>query len=245
MRTVFSRIIFEAFVLDEEQVRSIAKILQKYAGEPSISVNCADDATRSFESVDKLLEYENARSRRITSLSLSSHAYSESQLLAKVDNASIDAACGGSSEWNPTHRLLIRVSGTEERAAITKRELDEVIAGSRPWYSWISKINGFFLWWLFAVTLFLLPLRFISFPVQVESISSSLVFLVFLTHLVVAMMSVWPAWGTLYVIRRLFPLGVFLIGQEKAKYNTKERVRWMAITLAITAMVGVVISILT
>ena len=30
MRTAFNRIIFESFVLDEEQVRSLAKILRSY-----------------------------------------------------------------------------------------------------------------------------------------------------------------------------------------------------------------------
>ena len=29
MRTAFNRIIFESFVLDEEQVRSLARIMQK------------------------------------------------------------------------------------------------------------------------------------------------------------------------------------------------------------------------
>ena len=74
MSTVFDRNISESFALDEKRVRSLAKILQNYAGEPSISVTCADDATRSFENVEKLLEYQNAKSRRITSLYMRSFA---------------------------------------------------------------------------------------------------------------------------------------------------------------------------
>ena len=153
MRTDFSRIIFKPFVLDEKQVRSLAKILQNYAGKPSISVDCADDATRSFESVDKLLEYENAKSRRITSLSLRSTSYTESYKLAEMREASIDFTRGVYPKWNTTY-ISVRVSGTEERASITKRELDEVTAGSRPWYSWVSKINELDLWVLFVVILY-------------------------------------------------------------------------------------------
>ena len=48
MRTVFERNISESFALDEKKVRSLANVLQDYAGEPSISVKCTDDATRSF-----------------------------------------------------------------------------------------------------------------------------------------------------------------------------------------------------
>ena len=53
--------------------------------------------------------------------------------------------------------------------------------------------------------------------------------------------SLWLSWGTEYAIRFLFPSGVFLIGQEKAQYKTKERLQWLVIftvTAAILTGVG-------
>lgn len=79
MSTVFDRRIYKSFILDEGRVGTLAGILQNYAGEPSISITCSDGATRSFENVEKLLEYENARSRRITSLHMSSYLLSSAK----------------------------------------------------------------------------------------------------------------------------------------------------------------------
>ena len=229
MRTAFNRSILESFVLDEEQVRSLAKILQNCVGESSISAACADDATRSFESVDKLLEYENARSRRIISLSLYSRA---EKYTPEETSIGIDITCSTNPTWRTTH-ISVSVKGVEEWASITMRQLDEVVAGSRPWYSWISKINAFLLWGPFAVTLFV-PF------VQAELIPSPITIWGLIT---LGGLSFWPAWGAAYAIRYLFPSGVFLIGQEKARHKTKERVRWMVIPLAITVL-GVIISML-
>ena len=229
MRTDFSRDSLEAFVLDEKQVRSLAKILQDYAGEPSISVDCTDHATRSFESVDELLEYENAKSRRITSLSLRSYTFTGSHLLEEREDARIDAAWGGPQTFRSTRTayISVRVSGTEERASITKRELDEVIAGSRPWYSWVSKINEVSLWLLFYVILSFLLFQFgetswVRTPLNI---------------LTAAGLSIWPAWGVSWVLRRLFPLGVFLIGQEKGRYRTKEWLRKLVIGTMVTVII--------
>ena len=226
MRTDFSRIIFKPFVLDEKQARSLAKILQNYAGKPSISIDCADDATRSFENVDKFLEYENAKSRRITSLALRARSYTETHKLEEMAEASIDFTCGIHPKWNTTH-ISVRVSGTEEGASITKRELDELIAGSRPWYSWVSKINELSLWILFFVILY------VSF-FQFGRISSPRTLLDLLT---VGGLSIWPAWGVSYVLRSLFPLGVFLIGQEKGRYRTKEWLQKLVIGAMVTAII--------
>ena len=232
MSTVFDQRIYKSFILDEGRVRTLAGILQNYAGELSISIICKDDATRSFENVDKLLEYENARSRRITSLTMSS--YARSRELGTLDaRIQFDCPTIGFGRWKTGH-ISIYVRGTEEQASITMSKLDDMVAGSHPWYSWITKINEIVLWPLFSILLLILYL-------QLGLISSNPPF-----HRIIVLMGMGfgLAQGAMYVNRSLFPVGVFLIGQEKARHKTKERVQWMvAIPLVMTVIAGVIFSI--
>ena len=59
MRAVFNRNVPASFVLGEERVRSLVKILQKHAGKPSFEATGADNTTWSFENLEELFEYEN------------------------------------------------------------------------------------------------------------------------------------------------------------------------------------------
>ena len=234
-RATFNKVVFKSFVLGEEQIRSLAKVLQDYAGEPAISVECADDATRSFENTEELFEYQNAKRRRITSLSLRS--YTGMHTLEEAE-ASIDFTCGASqTRWDSY--TFVRVGGEERRTSVTNRELHEVIEGSQPWYSWISKTNTLSLWWpVFFVTLYVLYIQFglvsspVSAPVTISAITLWRVFQV-------AVLSGCSALATAYVVRVLFPVSVFLIGQEKKRHKTKDRVRWIVIgTVATTILTG-------
>lgn len=214
-RTNFNRSIYQSFILDEEKVKSLFGILKNRVGEPSISAVCVDDADRHFESVDKLLEYENARKRRIISLSLCSRVKEWTQ----KENRTIDITYYINAPGNSY--ISVRVQGTEEWASITMQQLVEVIKGSRPWYSRISRIDEFIFMWPFAVILYLLLIRsgVISPPLR------------FTETFAVLGLSFVPAWGMKYVIRHLFPSGVYLIGQEKARYRTKEKMRWVVISV--------------
>ena len=235
MGTDFNRLISSAFVLDEEQVRSLAKILQNYAGEPSIKATCTDDADRSFENVEKLIGYENAKSRRITSLALRSYD------LNRETSASIQFTCPTpSTPW--TAYISIIISGTEEWASNAMRELDEVVTGSRPWYSRISTVPTPVLWPLVVVILGILFFQagLISSSCVTWSLFGPALKLSSQALFSLATWSLWATWGVGYVLRILFPAGVFLIGQEKARHKTKEKMRWMTIT----AMVGSILSIL-
>ena len=212
--TNFDRTIYQAFILDEEKVKSLSKILHNRVGEASISTICADDATRRFESVDKFLEYENARDRRIISLSL--HSYSKDR--ASEENGKIGITYSTKYKYMP---ISISVEGPEEWASITMRQLVEVVEGSRPWYSRISKVDEFILMGLFAAILCFLLIR-------AEAISSPPGFIEIFSLLGLGFV---PAWGMKYVIRYLFPSGVYLIGQEKARNETRRTMRWTVIAL--------------
>ena len=80
---------------------------------------------------------------------------------------------------------------------------------------------------IFFITLYVLSVQFgwasslVSAPITLSSpVTVSAITLWGVIR--AAAWSVWCAWGAVYVVRILFPLGVFLIGQEKARYKTKE-----------------------
>ena len=202
----FDRMTFHAFLLDEERVKSLSNILQDRVGELSVSAVCADDAHRRFESVDKLLKYENARSRRIISLALRSGV----KEWASEVNRTIRITY---SIMSINSYISVEVEGPEEWGSITMQQLAEVIEGSRPWYSRVSKVNEFILAWPLMVILYF-PL------IRAGLISSPPEFIDFLR---LFGLSFFPAWGMKYVIRHLFPRGVYLIGQEKARNKTRKK----------------------
>ena len=229
MRTVFERNIPESFVLDEKRVISIVRVLQDYAGEPSISATCADDATRSFENVEELFEYENPLNRRIISIDMDSYG------AGSKENKSANIKFG-TRYRAPT--IYIRVSGPEEKASIAIRKLDEVAAGSRPWHSRLSKgdmppfgvmgsvIFGTLVWFS------LWPLLFSYTLALPTGIALSLLMLALSLAFSVVL-------GVRHVTRILFPPAIFLIGQENARHATMHWQQKLALGALVTAGLAV------
>ena len=222
INTEFNWSIDTSFILDEERIKSIAKVLQNHAKEQlSISISCQDGATRKYENPETLIEYENASKRRIRSLQM----YSGMSWKPTASIKFTRKAIGISYPFIDVH-----VIGTEKTASHTNRELKELAEGGRPWYSWISKPNTFFLWLPF----YLITAVFSSQPGVVDISHMVLRIIVILT------LSIGLAAGVVFIIRLIFPRAVFLIGQEKTRHKTMERARWLTITTLLTATVGAI-----
>ena len=211
METVFNRLVRQAFILDEERIKDLVNVLQKHVGEPSISVTCADEATRTFDDAESLFQYQNSKNRMITFLSLQS-VHPERKTIAIVEVASRF----GIFEPLKTPSTLIGVSGTEERASTIVGAIEEILRGSRPWYSYISTRSEYFWWVLFLILLW--------FPfVKIGLLSPTDI--VVGEYVTLAGGAIVFAWVTLKSVRFLFPASVFLIGQEKTRHETKEWAR--------------------
>ena len=231
----FDRTIRYPFILDKEKIESLSKILQNRLGELSISAVCTDDADRSFESVDKLLDYDNIKSRRVISLSLFSRKYTSKE------TRRIKITYRAKSRITQIHgitEISVNVSGSKEWASMTMQELCEAVAGSRPWYSWISKINEAIFTVLFTVIFYFILVRtgiFSSFSTPEE---------VIIPLLYILISAFWTAVGVKsYVIGYLFPPGIYLIGHEKKRHEIREKMRWLFIALVLTAVLTTVLSI--
>ena len=236
MRIVFERNISESFVLDEERIRSLANALKHYAGEPSISVKCADDATRSFENVEELFEYENSRNGRITSLDMDSAADG----WKKTPAANIKFAA---PVWS-AGAIDIQVSGLEEKALIAIRKLVEITAGSRAWHSRISKGPVPPFGWVGSIIFSILVSGFIRttfFRLSPAAVTEG-------SELGLLLLPTWAGLISVLVVRYvtkiLFPAAVFLIGQEKGRHATKQWQQKLALGALVTTAVGVILRLL-
>ena len=227
MRVRFNRFLYrQNFILDEERIKSLVKVLQNRVGEPSISADCADGGVRSFENVENFLQYENPKGRRIISLDFDS-INSEEELAAGVEFRSPEATLSGSSS---SVRIVVR--GAEDPATMVMKEIEEIVLGNQPWYSWIYKLNesAWFVMYVIAAYFVLNKFGLVSLSdPNLDDIFS------------LTAVSVCMTLGTRYGIRRLFDTAVFLIGQEKTKYKTKEWLRKIIIGVLITLMISLAI----
>ena len=219
MRVRFQRIVQnQYFILDKERIKSLVNVLQSRVGEPSISAVCADEGTRSFESVEDLLQYENPKGRSILSLDFESTNHEE-KVVAIIEFRSpykkILTASG----------VAITVSGEEDQATIVMKGIEEIVLGIQPWYSWLAKINE-----IFWIALYLIALYFPFNKLGLFSFSDLNV----LDVISISAVAAWMTFGTRYVVRFLFDPAVFMIGQEKSRYQTKEWIRKIIVSVLIT-----------
>ena len=227
MKTTFNRTFKQPFLLRGEQISSLAKILEDRVARPSVSVACADSASRSFESVSDLLDYENPKNRKITSLSLEADRYNQGETTISTE---VTYSTHDYSFLRSDIRVIVR--GTDEWAAVTMQELEEVITGSRPWYWWFCIMHVLFLWipCMLSIQLVLTLTGLTAYPEPPALVNA----------IILGTWSFWLAWAAAYVSRYLFPAGVFLIGQEKERIRTKKRIR-MAIVWVVPVLLGFIV----
>ena len=186
MRVRFHRIVEnQHFILDEDRIKSLVNVLQKRVGKPSILATCTDEGTRSFESVEDLLQYENPKGRSITSLEFEC-ANSEKEITAIVEFRSPRKIISASG-------VAITVSSTEDQATIVMKEIEEIALGIQPWYSRIAKMSELF-WWILYMLILPFPNREITYGFFFPDLS-------FFEIMSLTGASMGMAWGTLYVIR--------------------------------------------
>ena len=142
MKTRISKTLSRPFVLSGEQIRSITDVIGEDGNEIEVEVLCSDDARREFDTVDELLRYENPNDARINELVINSRPPYDrredgctSKLIFCLDEKlSKDYdVCSISTEFY----------GPDDKVMYMKKRILEKIQGTRPWYSCVSRINGY------------------------------------------------------------------------------------------------------
>jgi hypothetical protein len=133
-----------AFVVRLADLKKLWDLLQSRIGVVTISAKCGDEIERKFENLKQLKDFENSPQKTIVHLSLNSRS----------DDWKKSAEIKFS---NSSNRVIdIRLSGSEQGVSRLYDDVSDILDGTRPWYSRLSKVDffyviGFVYWFAFAV----------------------------------------------------------------------------------------------
>lgn len=204
-----------AFVLREQSIRKIWGVLEEHVGTVAATARCTDELVRTFSSVEDLLNYENATSKRILSLRLD----------AQSNDGKISAELAFAEHSWGTIELAVR--GDEFAVSRLKDQLDDVFEGLRPWYWRFSRLDFFYI--IGGAVLFayvLLNAYALGKPRSEFEMSWSRALLMTLVTISIFAAIGFVIFGLNQLSRRYFPLAMFATGQGQARYAQDETVRW-------------------
>lgn len=225
MNVSYSKILPHAFVVDGCQLKKLTKLLQDHFDKVEIRVDCADDFSREFRTVDDLINYENPKSKKICRLRLSARSddHSQSATITFPDFSK--------------RGILVDFISSEDSVYTLQRNTLDIITGMCPWYSILARINspyGF----SFVFAIMYVALRVMSlFVYKVQNIIVPLIVFI-LTLMIVILLS--------KLCQFLFPPAAFKIGQGKSRFKVKERIQWgIVISSLVSLATGLIIWLIT
>ena len=114
-------------------MKKLTRLLQDRIGKVQISVDCVDGFSREFNTLKDLSTYENSKSKRIYRIHLSARSddFSKSATIVFRDSFRFEA------------EVSIDVTGREDVVSRLKEEILDVMAGMRPWYNVIARVDFF------------------------------------------------------------------------------------------------------
>lgn len=203
------------FVAGGDELKKLFDLLRNHMGNVTISADCADDKSRPFETIKELLTYENPKGKEIRRIVFTAQSDDYSKH-GKIDLCS-----------TPRPGILIDYTGREDVVTRLETQTLDIIAGIRPWYGVMHRINFQYVFWIVYV-IFLLVLLTVA-HYNWAYVSS-------LKYVVPGPFELWffllPGifFGLGLALDRfrdsLFPRAVFRIGQGESRFKHLERVQW-------------------
>ncbi len=209
-----------AFILRSDAVRRIWTIMQTGIGRVSATARCADNARREFTTIDALLGFDNTRGKEIRSLEIA----------------------GRSDDWNKSADITFRSSTepisislsapAEGDVSRLRDDLSDVVAGTKAWYSGVSRINlgivlmatfGFL--WVVAQIVAVGSTR--TDPKPSVTVERAFVLAADLVLVLAGFMLV--CWLINHLHSRYFPRATFALGQGVDRFELDDKIRWVVL----------------
>ena len=225
----YSNVLKQAFIVSPDHLKKLVELLQKRIGKVNIRISCVDNIEREFNTVKDLVAYENSKSKRIRSICLRARSdnYSKSTIIVFRESSRLISG------------IWIDVTAREDVVSRLKEKVLDVLAGTRPWYDLIHRINFrivlgsaweivFFMWFLSVICV--LTLKFKWVPLSDSGEETVGLFASLQTSLCIAHVFCLVASFFLNKLRDFFfPPAVFTIGQEKSRFKRKEQFQWVVV----------------
>jgi hypothetical protein len=209
-----------------EALSKIHSILTQNIGPVEIQAKCFDKTTRTFETIDSLLEYENHDPRRIVGMTMMASSQ-ESKTRAEVGLADLF-----SQSWS------LSVSGEDDFVTNLSDRLRETLRSIRPWFWRVGKIDLFLvviiifaaLWLALVVLLSSGSIKFSE--AKSTTNSPPAVFWLYFVAIVAGVFILnW-------IKKAAFPMTTFNLGAQAKKEDVREKVRWAVIVAPFVAYLG-------
>lgn len=231
--TVFARLkISSAYVLRDENIRTLWNLLETKIGKVKVRALCADDIEREFTSADDLLNYDNFPAKKIQEFEFSAR--------------SADLESSSSVRFGQRYSPYIEFMAEGEEAVVLniKSHVANLCEAIKPWYSGITKID-FLPVGIAVFGLALLILKAMSGDTPARPMSFKLTIVVIVAVVAVFTLLGVLAWGLNVLRRKFFPVGTFAIGAEKQRHQFNDNVRWVVfvgffVALAATLVFAVI-----
>lgn len=242
MQTTKNEHITQAFILTPDEIQKLLTLFS--VNTVSFKTTSVDKLEREFQSVDDLIQFESPPAKRITSLWIYSFT-----------------AASKMSVWfhdRDSSNIYVTVEGEEEDVIRFLDGLCVRLQSMKPWYAFIARIGPLLIPFLLVQSILIaLAIRNAfhnqtTLPQLGTALSSVRVSMLMLALLGVLALLVAgsAALGGIQnlltrLLRRAFPMGVFLIGQGLKRHQEKELLRSIVILgFLVSVVAGVVVTVL-
>ena len=220
------------FVLGEDELKKLSRLLSERIGSVAYRAHCADDVARSFTTIAEVMSYENSRQSQIKQFRMS--ACSDDHL----KHATIDMS---DSEYRG---ISLDFHGRDDVVDRLRADVLDILSGMRPWFGIFHRVN-FVLASLGAILVVFFGFLVLLALNQVRTTKSSgdgrdavAVARIYGTVFLFVLLG----WLLNLIRNRLFPRAMFLIGQGKTRFQRLERFQWgFVIAFVVSFLAGLVI----
>lgn len=212
----------EAFVIQEEDLSKLDEVFGKVSGDNTYEIKTSDGITREYNSIKDITNFENSASNPIVKFNISSHSI-DPKIWASV-----------SFENDSIHPIHYSLQGSGEELSDLLEEIKYRFEGMRPWYSKLAKADFVSYALILLVIIQIVAVIIGAFDLipenggssQNENDSESRA--LFLVYLILGS-TVFLGWVLNQIRKKLFPIGVFAIGQGRKRHELLEKIRWSVI----------------
>ena len=230
MDSYFSVDITHAFIVGEDEIKKLTRLLNGRIGNVEYRINCSDNITRSFKSTAELFDFENSKTKTIDRL----------HIIARSDDYTKDASIDFSnSRWRG---ISIAIHARDDMVDKLKDEILDVISGMHPWYSFLHRVDFVTVSIFTYMALLVVLISIVAFGLvpthessnnDISKTASSWLILLGVSA-VVFLLGLFLN----HFRNCIFPRAIFLIGQNKIRFRQSDKFQWGCVIAFIVSFIA-------
>lgn len=218
-----------AIVVDADSLQRLWNHVDAFAAPASATISCSDGIERKFDTLEKLLKYEDPARASIRTVEL----YGRTRNPERSITITVGRPYGA--------RAAASIRGEEDDASTMKARIMDTFSGMCAWYSPAATMDLYIVWMVVFVTI-MLVLQLMA-PSETpprpgRSFSEAVRVLAYVVPIIGSIVLI--VFGIAKLRARYFPLVSFVLGQGVRRHQVNEQVRW---TVIVGFFVGLAASI--